>query len=461
VASSVDAKSDGKIGFNPTMRYVTNSKGELVVISRSGEIIVSDQHGRERERHKVPYGALLAIGPDQQLKAGTVLANWDPLTRPIITEFAGKAKFENVEEGLTVAKQLDEVTGLSTLVVIDSKRRGALKVVRPQVKLLDAAGNEVKIPGTDHSVTIGFPVGSLIQIRDGQDLAPGEVLARIPVEGQKTRDITGGLPRVAELFEARTPKDKGTLAETTGTVSFGKETKGKVRLQITDPEGKVHEELVLKEKNILVHEGQVVNKGESVVDGPADPQDILRLLGIEELARYIVDEVQDVYRLQGVKINDKHIEVIVRQMLRRVQIVNPGDTTYIAGEQVERSELLDTNDRMVGEGKLPATHADVLLGITKASLSTDSFISAASFQETTRVLTEAAIMGKRDELRGLKENVIVGRLIPAGTGMAFHKARKAKEEADDDERRAIALQEAEELAEVQGQEADAGMESAE
>jgi len=461
VASSVDAKSDGKIGFNPTMRYVTNSKGELVVISRSGEIIVSDQHGRERERHKVPYGALLAIGPDQQLKAGTVLANWDPLTRPIITEFAGKAKFENVEEGLTVAKQLDEVTGLSTLVVIDSKRRGALKVVRPQVKLLDASGNEVKIPGTDHSVTIGFPVGSLIQIRDGQDLAPGEVLARIPVEGQKTRDITGGLPRVAELFEARTPKDKGTLAETTGTVSFGKETKGKVRLQITDPEGKVHEELVLKEKNILVHEGQVVNKGESVVDGPADPQDILRLLGIEELARYIVDEVQDVYRLQGVKINDKHIEVIVRQMLRRVQIVNPGDTTYIAGEQVERSELLDTNDKMVSEGKLPATHADVLLGITKASLSTDSFISAASFQETTRVLTEAAIMGKRDELRGLKENVIVGRLIPAGTGMAFHQARKAKEEMDDAERRAIALQEAEESAEVQAQEADAGMESAE
>ena len=308
------------------MRYVTNGKGELVVISRSGEIIITDQHGRERERHKVPYGALLAIKADQSVKAGTVLANWDPLTRPVITEFAGKAKFENVEEGVTVAKQLDEVTGLSTLVVIDPKRRGATKVVRPQVKLLDAAGNEVKIPGTDHSVTIAFQVGSLIQIRDGQDLMPGEVLARIPVEGQKTRDITGGLPRVAELFEARTPKDKGTLAEMTGTVSFGKETKGKVRLQITDPEGKVYEELVPKEKNIVVHEGQVVNKGESVVDGPADPQDILRLLGIEELARYIVDEVQDVYRLQGVKINDKHIEVIVRQMLRRVQITNPGDT---------------------------------------------------------------------------------------------------------------------------------------
>lgn len=449
VANSVEAKSDGHIGFNPTMRYVSNGKGELVVISRSGEIIVLDPHGRERERHKVPYGATLGVKPDQQIKAGHVLANWDPLTRPIITEFAGRARFENVEEGVTVAKQVDEVTGLSTLVVIDPKRRGSIKVVRPQVKLLDAAGHEVKIPGTDHSVTIGFPVGALIQVRDGQDLSTGEVLARIPVEGQKTRDITGGLPRVAELFEARSPKDAGTLAEITGTVSFGKETKGKVRLQITDPDGHVHEQLVPKEKSILVHEGQVVNKGELIVDGAADPQDILRLLGIEELARYIVDEVQDVYRLQGVKINDKHIEVIVRQMLRRVQIANPGDSHYIAGEQVERSELLDTNDKLRGENKTVATYHDLLLGITKASLSTDSFISAASFQETTRVLTEAAIMGKRDELRGLKENVIVGRLIPAGTGMAFHQARKVKEEMDESERRAIALQEAEELAAAQ------------
>jgi DNA-directed RNA polymerase subunit beta' len=446
IASSVEAKSDGIIGFNATMRYVTNGKGELVVISRSGEIVITDPHGRERERHKVPYGAILNVKADQTIKAGLVLATWDPLTRPIITEFAGQARFENVEEGVTVAKQVDEVTGLSTLVVIDPKRRGAAKVVRPQVKLLDANGQEVKIPGTDHAVTIGFQVGALIQIRDGQQLSPGEVLARIPIEGQKTRDITGGLPRVAELFEARSPKDKGALAEITGTVSFGKETKGKVRLQITDPDGKVWEELVPKEKNILVHEGQVVNKGELIVDGPADPQDILRLLGIEELARYIVDEVQDVYRLQGVKINDKHIQVIVRQMLRRVQIVNPGDSSYIAGEQVERSELLDTNDKLRAEGKMIATHSDVLLGITKASLSTDSFISAASFQETTRVLTEAAIMGKRDELRGLKENVIVGRLIPAGTGMAYHQARKAKEEMDDTERRAIAMQEAQERA---------------
>ena len=445
IASSVEAKSNGVIGFNATMRYVTNSKGELVVISRSGEIIISDEHGRERERHKVPYGAVLSVKADQTLKAGTILANWDPLTRPIITEFAGQVKFENVEEGLTVAKQVDEVTGLSTLVVIDPKRRGSTKVVRPQVKLIDASGKEVKIPGTDHSVTIGFQIGALIQVRDGQDVGPGEVLARIPVEGQKTRDITGGLPRVAELFEARSPKDKGMLAEMTGTVSFGKETKGKVRLQITDPDGKVWDELIPKEKNILVHEGQVVNKGESIVDGPADPQDILRLLGMEELARYIVDEVQDVYRLQGVKINDKHIEVIVRQMLRRVVVENPGDSSYIAGEQVERSEMLNTNEDLQANGKLPVTYSNLLLGITKASLSTDSFISAASFQETTRVLTEAAIMGKRDELRGLKENVIVGRLIPAGSGMAYHQARKVKDAMDDAERRAIAEAEAAEL----------------
>jgi len=457
IASSVEAKSNGNIGFNATMRYVTNAKKELVVISRSGEIVIHDEHGRERERHKVPYGAVLAVKADQTVKSGTILANWDPLTRPIITEFAGKALFENVEEGLTVAKQVDEVTGLSTMVVIDPKRRGSAKVIRPQVKLIDASGNEVKIPGTDHSVTIGFPIGSLVQVRDGQDVGPGEVLARIPIEGQKTRDITGGLPRVAELFEARSPKDKGVLAEMTGTVSFGKETKGKIRLQITDPEGAVWEELVPKEKSIIVHEGQVVNKGESVVDGPADPQDILRLLGSEELARYIVDEVQDVYRLQGVKINDKHIEVIVRQMLRRVVVENAGDSTYINGEQVERSEMLNTNDALRAEDKIPARFTNLLLGITKASLSTDSFISAASFQETTRVLTEAAIMGKRDELRGLKENVIVGRLIPAGTGMAYHEARKIRENMDDAERRAISEAEAAELAgEVEATEANEG-----
>src|SRR5512137_1329808 len=427
VASGVEAKSTGTVRFSAQMRYVTNAKGEQVVISRSGEAIVTDEAGRERERHKVPYGATLLVSDGKAVKPGTALASWDPLTRPIITEYAGTVKFENVEEGVTVAKQIDEVTGLSTLVVIDAKRRGAAsKGLRPQVKLTNAAGEEVKIPGTDHAVTISFPVGALIVVRDGQQVAVGEVLARIPQESQKTRDITGGLPRVAELFEARSPKDAGMLAEVTGTVSFGKDTKGKQRLIITDLDGKESEFLIPKDKHVLVHDGQVVNKGELIVDGPADPHDILRLIGIEALARYIVDEVQDVYRLQGVKINDKHIEVIVRQMLRRVQITDAGETSFIPGEQVERSELLDENDKVIAKGGRPALYENILLGITKASLSTDSFISAASFQETTRVLTEAAIMGKRDELRGLKENVIVGRLIPAGTGMAYHRTRRGQ-----------------------------------
>jgi DNA-directed RNA polymerase subunit beta' len=444
VASSVEAKSNGNVRFTATMRYVTNGKGDQIVISRSGEVLIADDHGRERERHKVPYGATLIVKDGQTIKAGTALANWDPLTRPIITEYAGTVKFENVEEGSTVAKQIDEVTGLSTLVVIDAKRRGTTtaRALRPQVKLLNEQGQEVKIAGTEHAVTIGFQVGALITVKDGQQVSVGEVLARIPTESQKTRDITGGLPRVAELFEARSPKDAGMLAEVTGTVAFGKETKGKQRLEITDMDGLKHEFLITKDKQVLVHDGQVVNKGEMIVDGPADPQDILRLLGIEALARYIVDEVQDVYRLQGVKINDKHIEVIVRQMLRRVQVVDAGETAYIPGEQVERSELFDENDRTIAENKRPATYENVLLGITKASLSTDSFISAASFQETTRVLTEAAIMGKRDGLRGLKENVIVGRLIPAGTGLAYHRARKDKESWEAEERAAMLQAEA-------------------
>ncbi len=446
IASSVEAKSNGTIRFTATMRYVTNGKGDQIVISRSGEVLITDDHGRERERHKVPYGATLIVKDGLVIKAGTALATWDPLTRPIITEYTGTVKFENVEEGVTVAKQVDEVTGLSTLVAIDAKRRGSAagKTLRPQVKLLNEQGEEVKIAGTEHAVTIGFQVGALITVKDGQQVHVGEVLARIPTESQKTRDITGGLPRVAELFEARSPKDAGMLAEVTGTVAFGKETKGKQRLEITDMDGEKHEFLITKDKQVLVHDGQVVNKGEMIVDGPADPQDILRLLGIEALARYIVDEVQDVYRLQGVKINDKHIEVIVRQMLRRVVVVNPGDANYIVGEQVERSELLDENDRVIAANGIPATYENILLGITKASLSTDSFISAASFQETTRVLTEAAIMGKKDGLRGLKENVIVGRLIPAGTGLAFHRARKLKETWEADER--VALLEAEKAA---------------
>ena len=437
VASSVEAKVSGTVSFTSAMRYVQDSKGHLVVISRSGEIVISD-NGRERERHKVPYGAILTVAADQQVKVGDQLANWDPMTRPIVTEFGGTVQFEGIIDNVTVMSQVDEVTGLSSLVVIDPKRststgkgkKAAPVVSRPAVRLLDENGNEVKIPGTDHRVSIQLPVGALIVVRDGQKIGKGEVLARIPVESQKTRDITGGLPRVAELFEARSPKDAGMLAEVTGTVTFGKETKGKQRLVITDMEGVDHEFLISKDKNVLVHDGQVVQKGEEIVDGPADPHDILRLLGIEALARYIVDEVQDVYRLQGVKINDKHIEVIIRQMLRRVKITDPGDTPFIRDEQVERSEMLDENDKAIAAGKRPASYENVLLGITKASLSTDSFISAASFQETTRVLTEAAIMGKKDELRGLKENVIVGRLIPAGTGLAYHRNLKKNQESE-------------------------------
>lgn len=456
VASQVEAKSAGTVRLTSNMRYVTSAKGEKVVISRSGEVLITDDHGRERERHKVPYGAMLSVDDGKAVKAGTKLASWDPHTRPIITEYAGTVKFENVEEGVTVAKQVDDVTGLSTLVVIDNKRGGkaATKGLRPVVKLLDEQGQEVKIAGGEHSVSIAFQVGSIISVLDGQQVGVGDVLARMPQESAKTRDITGGLPRVAELFEARTPKDASVLAEFTGTISFGKDTKGKQRLIITDLDGNAHEYLIPKDKHVLVHDGQVVNKGEKIVEGEPDPHDILRLQGIEALARYITDEVQDVYRLQGVKINDKHIEVIVRQMLRRVTIVEPGDTKFIKSEQVERAELLAENDRAIAEGKIPATYEHMLLGITKASLSTDSFISAASFQETTRVLTEAAIMGKRDELRGLKENVIVGRLIPAGTGLAYHRSRKAQAAGTDQ-----GLDQLFEEAPVEGaaQEADQGM----
>lgn len=425
-ASQVEAKSNGTVRFGGQMRYIANNKGELIVIGRSCEIMILDAAGRERELHKIPYGATLKVQDGEELKAGTMLATWDPHTHPMITEHAGRVEFENVEEGVTVTRQTDDVTGLSTLVVIDGKRRASTsKLLRPTVKLLDENGEPVLIAGTQTPVSMTFPVGAIIQVREGQEIGKGDVLARIPQATTKTRDITGGLPRVAELFEARVPKDAGMLAEVTGTVSFGKETKGKQRLVITDLDGVTHETLISKEKQLLVHDGQVVNRGETVVDGAVDPHDILRLQGIEALTRYIVQEVQEVYRLQGVKISDKHIEVIIRQMLRRVSIVDAGDTNFITGEQVERAEVMIANEAAIAAGKEPARFDNVLLGITKASLSTDSFISAASFQETTRVLTEAAIMGRKDDLRGLKENVIVGRLIPAGTGLSYHRARRA------------------------------------
>ena len=429
--SSVETKSNGKVAFLTSMRYVTNSKGERIAISNNGELLILDPvTERERERHRVPYGATVLVGDGDEVKAGSKLATWDPLTRPIVSEYAGQVKFDNIEEGVNVAQQTDEITGLSTLVVITPKRATRANI-RPQIKMLDEKGEEITILGpnnTSHTVAITFPVGALIRVRDGQQIGVGEIVARIPVDSQKTRDITGGLPRVVELFEARSPKDAGILADVSGVVSFGKDTKGKQRLVITDPDGQPHEFLIPKEKHIQVQNGRVVHQGELIVDGPSDPHDILRLKGIERLAQYIIDEVQEVYRLQGVKINDKHIEVILRQMLRRVVVEDAGDTSFIPGEQVERSVLLDENDRMEAEGGQPATYQNILLGITKASLSTDSFISAASFQETTRVLTEAAVMGKRDELRGLKENVIVGRLIPAGTGLSYHLARRKKME---------------------------------
>lgn len=432
-ASQAESQSGGVVRYSQHIRYVKNVRNELIVISRSGEVLVQDEGGRDRERHKVPYGATLNVQDGESVEAGRTLASWEPHKRPIITEYAGKVRFENVEEGVTVVRQIDEITGMATLVVIDSKRRSSTqsKKERPLVKFLDEGGKEVNIPGTDQPVSITFQVGSIITVRDGQQIGVGEVLARIPLETSKTRDITGGLPRVAELFEARVPKDAGFLAEATGTMSFGKDTKGKQRLVITDLDGIAHEYLIPKDKHVTAHDGQVVNKGEVIVDGPIDPHDILRLQGVEALAKYISSEVQDVYRLQGVNINDKHIEVIVRQMLRRVQIVNAGDSDFIPGEQVERAEVLVENEKLIAKDKMPATYEYVLLGITKASLSTDSFISAASFQETTRVLTEAAIMGKKDDLRGLKENVIVGRLIPAGTGLAFHNIRRKQRLSED------------------------------
>jgi len=427
--SQIENKSAGKVRFQ-AMRLVTNANGEKVVVSRNGEFIIEDESGRERESHKVPYGAILLANDAQVVKAGMLMATWDPHNRPIISEHDGIAKFENVVEGVTVAKQIDDVTGLSTLVVVESKQKaGQSKGLRPQIKLLDNKGKEVKLNDTENSVNITFQLGYIITVTDNQEVRKGDVIARIPQESSKTRDITGGLPRVAELFEARSPKDAGVLAENTGTVSFGKDTKGKQRLVITDSDGIASEFLIPKDKHVTAHDGQVVTKGEVIVDGPADPADILRLQGREALARYIIDEVQDVYRLQGVKINDKHIEVIVRQMLRRVRITKAGDTSFINGEELERAEVFKVNDLMKAEKKKEAEFEAVLKGITKASLSTDSFISAASFQETTRVLTEAAILGKRDSLRGLKENVIVGRLIPAGTGLAYHLNRKAVAEA--------------------------------
>ncbi|MDH3693790.1 MAG: DNA-directed RNA polymerase subunit beta' [Gammaproteobacteria bacterium] len=424
--SNIEVKNDGTVRFN-NVKLITNSSKKSVVVTRSAELVIEDVHGVYRERYKVPYGAMLEVSDGDKVVVGKMIASWDPHTHPIITDVDGEVLFADLVEGVTVNKQTDEYTGLSTYVVLDSKqRRGTAQDIRPTITLVDDAGEPLKLTGTDVPARYNMPAGAIIMVENGSTIGAGDVLARIPQESSKTRDITGGLPRVAELFEARKPKDPAILAWVSGVVSFGKETKGKHRLVITDSNGEAHELLIAKTRPITVFEGENVAKGEVVVEGPPIAADILEMRGVEELCSYIVNEVQDVYRLQGVKINDKHIEVIIRQMLRKVRIDAPGDTEHLRGEQVERARLLEDNEAIVAEGGKPAEYSPILLGITKASLTTESFISAASFQETTRVLTDASVNGKVDHLRGLKENVIVGRLIPGGTGLAYHEERRRK-----------------------------------
>ncbi len=426
--NNVEVKSKGTVRLH-NIKLVKHASGNNVAVSRSGELIVVDDQGRDRERYRVPYGSVLSVDDGALVTGGRVVANWDPHTHPVITEVAGRIKFSDFVEGVSVQRTTDEVTGLNSRVVTDPKQRGSAgKDLKPMVKLVADDGSDLCIAGTDIPAMYFLPAGAIVGMEDGAQVGVGDVLARIPQASSKTRDITGGLPRVADLFEARRPKDPAVLAEVSGTISFGKETKGKRRLIITQKDGERHEELIPKWRHITVFEGEHVESGETIVDGPPVPHDILRLLGVSELAEYIVNEVQEVYRLQGVKINDKHIEVIIRQMMRKVEISGAGDSKFLRGEQLERSRVLDDNDKLTVAGKLPATYTPVLLGITKASLATESFISAASFQETTRVLTEAAVSGKLDGLRGLKENVIVGRLIPAGTGLAYHEERRRKRE---------------------------------
>ena len=435
---NIQVKHDGSIRLH-NIKIVEREDGKLVATSRSGELSVVDQSGRERERYKLVYGSTINLKDGAAVKAGEVVANWDPHMHPIITEVAGRMKFSGMDEGISVTRQTDELTGLTNIRVIDPNERPAAgKDVKPAVTLVDENGEELCLAGTNMPAHYFLPANAIVALNDGDEIKVGDVLARIPQEGSKTRDITGGLPRVADLFEARKPKESAILAEITGTVSWGKETKGKRRLVITPPEGTVlpdgkshYEALIPKWRNFSVFEGETVERGEVVSDGPSNPHDILRLKGVVALANYIVNEVQDVYRLQGVKINDKHIEVIIRQMLRKTEITQAGDSSFIKGEQIELSRVLEENEKLLKEDKMPARFDRLLLGITKASLATESFISAASFQETTRVLTEAAVHGKRDYLRGLKENVVVGRLIPAGTGLAYHQRRKGAKDQEE------------------------------
>jgi len=426
----IQVKSSGSVRLH-NMKTVENVDKKLVAVSRSGELSVIDDHGRERERYKVPYGAIISVRDEEAVTAGDVTATWDPHTHPIVTEVKGTVGFHEFIDGVTVNEHLDDITGLTSLIITDPKQRGSAgKDLRPMISLADAKGKELFLAGTEIPAHYFLQAGSIVQMQDGQEVNVGDVLARIPQESSKTRDITGGLPRVADLFEARKPKEPSILAEVSGIVSFGKDTKGKQRLVITMDDGETYEELIPKWRHVIVFEGERVEKGETIVDGEPNPHDILRLLGVEALDEYLVKEIQDVYRLQGVKINDKHIEVIVRQMLRKAEIMDGGDTRLLRGEQLDVARVLEENAIAHKDDVRPAEYQRVLLGITKASLATESFISAASFQETTRVLTEAAVRGTTDHLRGLKENVIVGRLIPAGTGMAYHNSRKHQPEEE-------------------------------
>ena len=434
-ADSVQVKNAGKVRLH-NMKTVTRENGDLVAVSRSGSIALADDHGRERELYKLPYGAVISVQDGAMVEAGQKVATWDPHTHPIVTEVAGKIEFVGMEEGITINRTTDELTGLSSIEVIDPKDRPAAgKDIRPMVKLVDEKGNDVHLPGTNAPAQYLLPANAYVSQENGAIVTVGDVIARIPQETSGNKDITGGLPRVADLFEARKPKEPAILAEISGTVSFGKETKGKKRIVITPNDGGDHyEELIPKWRHLNVFEGEQVEKGEVISDGPFNPHDILRLKGVGHLAMYITNEVQEVYRLQGVGIDDKHIEVIVRQMLRKVIIGENGDSNFIPGDQVEYTNFLEENEKLDAAGKIAAKGERVLLGITKASLATESFISAASFQETTRVLTEGAVTGKMDTLRGLKENVVVGRLIPAGTGLTYHEERKRKRQSREDDR---------------------------
>ncbi|MBY8139138.1 DNA-directed RNA polymerase subunit beta' [Vibrio fluvialis] len=430
--NSIQAKNKGSVKLH-NAKFVVNKDGKLVITSRASELTIIDEFGRTKEKHKLPYGSLLSKADNDAVDAGETVANWEAHTMPIITEVAGRIQFVDMIDGVTVSRQTDDLTGLSSSEVTDAAARPAAgKDMRPAIKLVDEKGNDVLIPGTDMPAQYFLPGKAIVNIDDGAEVNVGDTLARIPQKSGGNKDITGGLPRVADLFEARKPKEPAILAEYTGTVSFGKETKGKRRLIITRDSGETYEEMIPKHRQLNVFEGERIERGDVIADGPESPHDILRLRGIHAVTTYIANEVQEVYRLQGVKINDKHIETIVRQMLRKCTITHAGDSEFLPGEQVEYSQVKIANRNLEAEGKEPARFERELLGITKASLATESFISAASFQETTRVLTEAAVSGKRDDLRGLKENVIVGRLIPAGTGFAYHQDRQSKREAQKD-----------------------------